>query len=92
MRASPDRTVVGERREETVAALNPTMKRELRAERTIDAGTERAVAQETSTRSGRGCRGSAIAGAALAPLPAAVLRTDTLAHLPVEHEQIIRLD
>lgn len=85
-----DRALEAERREEAAAGLDPTSQRELRTERAIVAGTERAAAQ-----AGREAAAAAEAARSLAqhpaqPLPIGAIQTDALTRLRAEQEQIIR--
>ena len=85
-----DRAVGAERREEAVAGLDPTSQRELRAERAIVAGTERAAAREAREAAAAAEAARSLAQNPGQPLPAGVVQTDALARLRAEQEQIIR--
>jgi type IV secretory pathway VirD2 relaxase len=85
-----DRAVGAERREEAVAGLDPTSQRELRAERAIVAGTERAAAREAREAAAAAEAARSLVQNPAQPLPAGVIQTDALARLRAEQEQIIR--
>jgi hypothetical protein len=85
-----DRAVGAERREEAVAGLDPTSQRELRAERAIAAGTERAAAREAREAAAAAEVARSLAQNLAQPLPAGVIQTDALARPRAEQEQITR--
>ena len=85
-----DRTIGAERREEAIPGMDPTSQRELRAERAIITGTERAAAKEAREAVAANEAARSLAQNPAQPLPAGVVQTDDLARLRAEQEQIIR--
>lgn len=84
-----DRAVNAERREDAVAGLDPTSQRELRVERAIVAGTERAAAKEAREAAATAQAAHVIAEHPGQPLPTNVIQTDALAKLRAEQEKIV---
>ncbi len=84
-----DRAVGAERREEAVAGLDPTSQRELRAERAIVAGTERAAAKVAREAAAATDAARAIEEHPAQPLPTSLIQTDALAKLRAEQEKIV---
>ena len=85
-----DRAVNAERRREVGAAMDPTSQRELRAERTIVAGSQQSAAKVAGEAVAAAEVARAIAEHPGQPLPAGLVQTDALAKLRAEQEQIIR--
>jgi type IV secretion system T-DNA border endonuclease VirD2 len=70
--------------------MDPTSQRELRAERTIVAGSQQSAAKVAGEAFAAAEVARAIAEHPGQPLPAGLVQTDALAKLRAEQEQIIR--
>ncbi|MEP9370159.1 relaxase/mobilization nuclease domain-containing protein [Xanthobacter sp. VNH20] len=84
------RAVNAERRQEAGVALDATSQRELRAERSIVAGSQQAASREAREAAAAAEAARAIAEHPGQPIPAALVQTDALAKLRAEQEQVIR--
>lgn len=85
-----DRAVEAERREEAQAGDDPDSQRELRAERTIVAGSRQSAAREEREAGAATKAERLLAERPAQPLPQALIQTDALAKLRLEQENIIR--
>lgn len=85
-----DRVVNAERKQEAGAALDATSQSELRAERTVVAGSQQSAAREALEAAAAADSGRVIAEHPGQPFPIALVQTDALAKLRAEQEQIVR--
>lgn len=85
-----DRALNAERRQEANAAMDPTSQRELRAERTIVAGSQQSAAREAREAAAAADAARMIAEHPGQTIPNALVQTDALAKLRTEQERIVQ--
>lgn len=85
-----NRAIDAERRQEGRGVIDPASQKELRAERTIVAGSQQSAARETREAAAAVEAAQSIAEHPAQPLPTSLVQTDALAKLRAEQEKVVR--